>query len=617
MANFLIFILGLALIVQAFIGLSFFISSIWEREKRAGLLGGLQFLGMLVLVILFFSLNAYDFFEKGAGLGIMICALIAGILGCLLFFMRIGTNPAALQGTKGSIVGTVKRWDERDIEFSKMFQKVVKMAPPDAFSSPKGKIDMAGAILETVDESAPTPPGTEKEGPPEKDGRITDEFMNSLNVETSINDPNLGKIDGQGRFANAAMTNASMAVVGDFVDPKRFIPPVSPMKIDISPEEASLRIKGYLKNLGACLSGITELDPQWLYTRYGFSGRSLREWGKEVDIDHKYAIVFAEEMDNGLIGAGPHSSTTLETTHNYAKGAFIGVQIARFIANLGYSAKAHHAGHYDAMMVPLAVDAGLGELGRMGYLISKEFGPRIRLSAVTTDLPLVKDRPVDIGVVDFCNKCKKCATCCPSHSIPEGDREEINGSVRWKLNSETCIGYWQKVGSDCAVCMRVCPWSHERTFPHKIIVEAVSRNKFSRSLFNLMDDVFYGSRPKPKDPPEWAHFRVSSPASPEDEEAKVEGTWEISMNTPMGPQTATITLVDEGGTFTGTMTSPMGEESDLQNVNIDGNRVGFKADLNSPMEKMTLGVSGVVKGDTISGDFETPMGPNPFSGERK
>jgi reductive dehalogenase len=182
-------------------------------------------------------------------------------------------------------------------------------------------------------------------------------------------------------------------------------------------------------------------------------------------------------------------------------------QVAGYVANLGYSATANHLSHYDCLLVPLAVDAGMGEMGRLGYLMTKEFGPRQRLSAVTTDLPLLPDKPVDIGVQDFCRICKKCAVCCPSQSIPEGDPEEVNGSLRWKLNEMTCFDYWGKVGTDCNVCMRVCPWSHARTFPHRIIVWMVARNGASRRLFSKMDDVFYGKRPRPKDPPAWASFR--------------------------------------------------------------------------------------------------------------
>jgi reductive dehalogenase len=183
--------------------------------------------------------------------------------------------------------------------------------------------------------------------------------------------------------------------------------------------------------------------------------------------------------------------------------------VASFIANLGYSATASHFRHYEALMVPLAVDAGLGELGRLGYLVTRELGPRVRLGVVTTDLPLIPDKPVDIGVEDFCRICKKCAVCCPSNSIPlEKNQTAVNGLLRWKLNDETCFDYWGKIGTDCNMCMRVCPWSHARTFPHRIIVAVITRNRIARRIFSFMDDIFYGKKPKVKAPPKWAQFNA-------------------------------------------------------------------------------------------------------------
>ena len=185
----------------------------------------------------------------------------------------------------------------------------------------------------------------------------------------------------------------------------------------------------------------------------------------------------------------------------------ITAQIAAYIANLGYKAEANHLRYYTAILPPLAVDAGLGEVGRLGYLMTKELGPRIRLGAVTTDLPLVPDSPVDIGAEDFCTICKKCATCCPSRSIPEEDEhKEFNGTLRWKLDAESCFDYWGKVGTDCCICMKVCPWSHARTWPHRLIVWLITRNKYARRIFKLMDDIFYGKKPKSKAGPEWAKF---------------------------------------------------------------------------------------------------------------
>jgi hypothetical protein len=79
-----------------------------------------------------------------------------------------------------------------------------------------------------------------------------------------------------------------------------------------------------------------------------------------------------------------------------------------------------------------------------------------------------------------------------------GERMEVNGSLRRRLNAETCFDYWGKIGTDCNICMRVCPWSHARTFPHRLIVQLVSRNKNARGIFNIMDGILYGKRPKSK-----------------------------------------------------------------------------------------------------------------------
>jgi reductive dehalogenase len=237
-------------------------------------------------------------------------------------------------------------------------------------------------------------------------------------------------------------------------------------------------------------------------------GRQVGEdWGRRLEPTHEFAIVIATEMAFDLVRCAPHSATTIESARNYADGAIISTSLAQYIANLGYSATAEHFAHYQSLMVPLAVDAGLGELGRHGYLVTKELGSRLRLAAVTTNMALVTDQPIDIGVADFCSLCKKCADCCPSGSIPKDGPKEVNGTLRWKMNAESCHDYWGRIGTDCNICMRVCPWSHDKTFPHRVVSWAVSRNKFARCLVMVMDDLFYGKKPRPTTPPEWADFK--------------------------------------------------------------------------------------------------------------
>ena len=119
MISILFLIAAAASIITAIIGLSFLVSCIWEKEGRASLFAGFQFVLMLGLAILLFYLESIGLFETRAGTTILILSLIpaAGLL--ILLTIRFGLNPQALQGTRGLMVGSVSRYDERDIVFAR------------------------------------------------------------------------------------------------------------------------------------------------------------------------------------------------------------------------------------------------------------------------------------------------------------------------------------------------------------------------------------------------------------------------------------------------------------------------------------------------------------------
>ena len=467
--------------IQAVIGLSFFVSSIYERERRATFFGLGQFAGMLILLLFFIVLAKIEFFDTAMGMAFLFLGYMVAGTAAFLLVRRTPANPSALKGSLGYITGQVDPVDEREI----VFARVRSLRPgSDQYEAFYQKFPH----LKKIDDERRSMGG----------------FLGRLGA---IDRP----FDGPNTAATAATAVIPMALAApEWVKPKAQA--LFMKDKTLSPDEATRRIKGFAVNIGADLVGIAEINPNWVYSHRGelWQGRP-EEWGKKIENTHKYAVVVAEAMSLDMIGTAPHTPTVMESSKNYAKGAYISAQLAAFIANLGYSATANHLRHYELILPPVAVDAGLGEIGRLGYLMTKEFGPRIRLSAVTTDMPLIPDQPVDIGVEDFCRICKKCAACCPSKSIPEEDgQQETNGIQRWKLNEETCYGYWYKVGTDCCVCMNVCPWSHDRTFPHRLIVWMISRNRLARRLFNLMDDIFYGKRPKPKNAPEWAAFKSNA-----------------------------------------------------------------------------------------------------------
>jgi reductive dehalogenase len=209
-------------------------------------------------------------------------------------------------------------------------------------------------------------------------------------------------------------------------------------------------------------------------------------------------------MSPEMIRHAPDSPTTTETAFKYLEAGKIAMVLARYINLLGHEARAHVDANYRVMCVPIAADAGLGELGRLGLLITPQWGPRVRLSVVTTNLALAQDKAVSFGVQDFCSFCKKCADICPSGSVDRGDKDVFSGVLKWQTKQDTCYRYWRMAGSDCALCVKVCPYSHPANPMHNLIRRVIKKNHLARRLALWGDDLAYGRKPKTVYPyPDW------------------------------------------------------------------------------------------------------------------
>lgn len=267
---------------------------------------------------------------------------------------------------------------------------------------------------------------------------------------------------------------------------------VSAGKIHRDPLTITAEIKDLVLRMGADEVGIARLNKMFIYSHVG---RGPEPWCKPIDLNHRYAIVFTLEMAYDRVRYAPDLPITEETALQYLRGATISINLARYIRNLGYPARAHISdSNYQIMLPPVGHDAGLGELSRMGYLISRRFGARVRLGAVTTDLPLIHDSPQVFGVQDFCATCVKCARNCPSAAIPHGDKTMMRGVEKWRLNAERCLWYWRVAGTDCGLCMRVCPYSHPQALVHDIVRACIKSSAFARRISIWGDDFLYGRK---------------------------------------------------------------------------------------------------------------------------
>ena len=295
-----------------------------------------------------------------------------------------------------------------------------------------------------------------------------------------------------------AAAHASFFAVGQFkkaVDGK-----VNPHRKESNSEEMSSFIKAWGKKLGALDVGYCQLED---YHWYSHKGRG-DEYGNEVNNSHSHAIAFTVEMNEEMVQAAPQAPIVMESAQQYLDSGRIAIQIAEFLRHLGYSARAHIDGNYQVVCPLVARDAGLGEIGRMGLLMTPKQGPRIRLGVVTTEFPLTtKDRERLNYMLDFCLRCKKCADVCPSKSISLDDPEMVDGVKRWQINSEACFTYWCKAGTDCGRCMATCPYSHPDNLLHNAIRFGIKYSPLFRRIAAPLDDFFYGRKPKPKKLLKW------------------------------------------------------------------------------------------------------------------
>jgi reductive dehalogenase len=244
---------------------------------------------------------------------------------------------------------------------------------------------------------------------------------------------------------------------------------------------------------GACDVGVTSLKDYHLYSH---RGRHADIWGDQVKNDHRTAIVIAIPMEVEFLRRAPTNSVIQESARKYVEVAKISNIIAEYIRNFGYHATAHTDANYETLCVPLAVDAGLGELGRLGLLIHHKYGPCVRLAVVTTELDLPQSGRKNHHITEFCKICKKCSDNCPTEAICGDDEPESRGFRHWSIDQEKCFAFWKKIGTDCGFCLAACPYTKPDNFFHKLVRLYVSRNSLNQRIALLFDDLLYGRKIK-------------------------------------------------------------------------------------------------------------------------
>ncbi|WP_167495773.1 reductive dehalogenase [Desulfosediminicola ganghwensis] len=297
---------------------------------------------------------------------------------------------------------------------------------------------------------------------------------------------------------NVAMTtwNEIIGPYGENRENKGYLgwlPKKLPEKLTTTPlpvseiDDLTKKIKIIASYAGADKVGITKIDRRWVFDTVCLNGLDPgppeikhivfkdtpqpSETKSEFILPEsvQYAIVIINVQPRALTQLAPSSIPSVASTNQgYAQGGLTAVALAQAIRSLGYVAIP--CMNSTAMSVPLAIDAGLGELGRLGYLITPEWGPHVRIDKVLTNLPLQPDKPISFGVTEYCEDCGICAVECPSGAICPDKKRSFKppqaampcgnpGALKWYADGKKCSRWWSESGAPCSNCMNVCPYT--------------------------------------------------------------------------------------------------------------------------------------------------------------
>jgi len=245
---------------------------------------------------------------------------------------------------------------------------------------------------------------------------------------------------------------------------RKYAGPVARRRTDLGgPEAAAAHLKQKALDFGAGIAGVCEPGEEVLYEGYSRP-------------PFKYAISLGTPMNRTEMEHVPHNRAAVEVMRTYGRASRAAIELAAYIRALGWPAQAYADGE-DILQIPMAINAGLGQLGKHGSMISREFGSNFRLSAVLTDIPLQCDAPVDIGVDDLCVSCRRCTLDCPPDAIMDG-KQIVRGVEKWYVDFDKCIWYFTKT-QGCGICIEICPWSEpDRGFrlSEKLLAKRASKS---------------------------------------------------------------------------------------------------------------------------------------------
>ena len=184
---------------------------------------------------------------------------------------------------------------------------------------------------------------------------------------------------------------------------------------------------------------------------------------------HAYAVSIGVKLTDSILKTIENAPSFVYFQHYRTANTLldqIAFRLAREIEKLGYGALPVAASQSLGKNNPYrgvlphktaAVLSGLGFVGKSGLFLSTEYGSKVRLATVLTDLPLESELPL---IENGCGDCKICQQACPAGAI-YGMPPTTDGARNF--DAEKCSKYMKEHfqdigrGSVCGVCIKVCP----------------------------------------------------------------------------------------------------------------------------------------------------------------
>ena len=208
-------------------------------------------------------------------------------------------------------------------------------------------------------------------------------------------------------------------------------------------EDVTEQIKTKARELGFIEVGMTAYDYRYTYQTY--KGR----------VKFPNAVCLAYEQNYEPTQSIPSVPAEIVHSSTYRTEGTVALDLVDYIRSLGYRAQVHHPSDNSGVYIALFVNAGLGQLGANGQLLTPHVGSRCRLIMITTDAQVTYDQPEDYGIHAFCQVCQVCVNRCPGRALMR-DKIWWRGVEKNKLYLKRCRPVMARY-LGCGICMKVCP----------------------------------------------------------------------------------------------------------------------------------------------------------------